>query len=104
MSKSLETGLAVIGFGAFGSLLGHLFGKKKGYEEGYRDGVRDRKNEIFTDFIIYMSPDEALDFIYSIKENEEDSNVPLMVIQVDKYDYIDGYGFDIGKFGLDKRW
>lgn len=50
-----------------------------------------------------MSPDESLDFIYLIKEDEKDINAPLMVIRFNKYDYIDGYGFDIGKFDLDRR-
>ena len=95
MKNSLETGLAVIGFGAFGCLLGHLLGKKKGYEQGYRKGVKDREKEIFTDFVIYMSPDDALEFLYDIKDEDSDlANVPLMVVRPDKYDYIDGNGFD----------
>lgn len=102
MRNLLETGLAAIGFGAFGCLLGHLRGKNKGYTQGYRDGVKDRENEIFTDYVIYMSPDEALEYLYAIKEDENDSaDVPLMVIRPDRYDYIDGYGFDINKFNID---
>ena len=98
----LETGLAVAGFSAFGCLLGHLLGKKKGYTQGYREGVKDRENEIFTDYVIYMSADEALEFLYDIKEDENDSSdVPLMVIRPDKYDYIDGHGFDINNFKID---
>lgn len=104
MRNSLETGLAVVGFGAFGCLLGHLLGKKKGYTQGYRDGVKDRENEIFTDYVIYMSPDEALEYLYDIKEDENDlADVPLMVIRPDRYDYIDGYGFDINKFNINRH-
>ena len=98
MKNSLECVLAAAGFGAFGCLLGYLLGKKKGYAEGYKKGTKDRENEIFTDFVIYMSPDDALDFIYDLKE--DDDNVPLMVIRPEKYDYIDGNGFDIGKLDL----
>lgn len=100
MRNSLETVLAVAGFSALGCLLGHLSGKKKGYAGGYKKGARDRENEIFTDFVIYMSPDEALDFIHETMEDED--NVPLMVVRPDRYDYIDGYGFDIGKFNLNR--
>lgn len=60
MSNSLVTGLAVVGFSAFEYLLGYLFERKRAYSQGYLKGVRDRENEIFTDYVVYMSMKKCL--------------------------------------------
>ena len=86
--------LAAFGIGIYAGYV--LF-----YKKAYQKGVKDRENEIFTDYVVYMPLHEVTEMVEEmIEEDGESPDSPILIVRPEKYDYIDGYGFDISKFDL----
>jgi len=99
LKKSLETGLAVVGFGAFGFLLGHMFGKKGGFSAGEqigrrlgeKEGAKKREEEILREYVSYIPVGEIGRFASVLMEEDGLSEYyPMLVVRPDKYNYLDG--------------
>ena len=99
MKKSLETGLAIVGFGAFGYLLGRVVGKKQGFFDGEqighklgkKEGAQKREEEILKDYVTYIPVGEIGKFAAELMEEDGLSEFyPMLVVRPDKYNYLEG--------------
>lgn len=106
MKKSLETGLAVIGFGAFGCLIGHMLGEKRGFLDGEqigrklgkKEGAKKKEEEILKDYVTYIPVGEIGKFAMELMEEEGVSEFyPMPVVRPDKYNYLEGPDSDGNK-------
>ena len=66
------------------------------YKRAYAAGEEAREKEIFTDYVVYMHTDDVEELIRDMRDDDDD-DVPIMIIRPDKFDYIDGYESDIRK-------